>query len=154
MKQFSPPSCLLALLFFAACAGSTTPETTAPAAANAATTGKHCYLLAEGKDTTTVGLTVNADNTVTGNMEWSPYEKDGAYGTLKGTKTATGELDLLYSYTIEGSNQTETVMMMEENGMLKIKDGELIDPKMDGNLKYKDIATAKYTKILTTVPCK
>ena len=46
-------------------------------------------------------------NNITGLMNWVPYQKDSARGTLKGTKNAAGEFDLMYQYMIEGNQQTE-----------------------------------------------
>ena len=104
------------------------------------------------RDTTTVTLEVVGDK-VTGNMHWNPYQKDGAIGTLTGTKNAAGEFELMYNYMIEGSNQSETKIMKIENGQLLIKKGELEDPKNDGNMRYKDVSKATYKEILKKVDC-
>jgi hypothetical protein len=114
---------------------------------------KQCFLHALNQDTTFVSLTIDGTK-VTGDMNWQPYEKDGAIGTLSGTKTPAGELDLNYAYTIEGSNQTEAKIMKIEGNKLYIKNGELIDPGNDGNLKYKDITKAVYSEVLEMVECK
>ncbi len=116
-------------------------------------TQKMCFMLALNNDTTTVNLLIEGDK-VTGNMQWLPYEKDGATGTLNGIKQTNGELDLLYDYMIEGTQQTETKMMKIEGNNLYIKQGELIDPNNDGHLKYKDHTKAQYTEVLPKVPCR
>ncbi len=115
--------------------------------------GTFCFLSALNRDTTKVSLTITG-NKVTGKMEWLPYEKDGAIGTLIGTKNTNGELELLYDYVIEGNKQTETKVMKIENGKLMIKNGELVDANNDGNLKYKDVSKASYTEMLDSVACK
>lgn len=114
---------------------------------------KQCFLSALNRDTTTVSIEIKGDS-VFGEMIWNPFEKDGAVGTLSGIKTANGEFDLMYNYMIEGNQQSETKMMKIENGQLYIKQGELVDPKFDGNLKYKDVASATYSEVLTKVECK
>ena len=133
-------------------ASDTMATSTGPVAAPTATDGEMCFFKALNRDTTTVSLTVTGDK-VTGSMVWNPYQKDGARGTLAGTKKANGELDLMYSYTIEGSQQTETKLMKVENGVLLIKKGPLMDPKEDGNLRYKDAAKATYSEKLEKTDC-
>ena len=115
--------------------------------------GPLCFLYAENKDTTYVSLMIDGTK-VSGEMTWQPYEKDGAIGTLSGTKLDSGELELMYAYMIEGSNQTETKVMKIEGDRLLIKVGELLDPNNDGNLVYKDVSQASYTEILQKVACK
>ena len=62
-----------------------------------------CFELKEGKDITTVKLILKGDE-ITGEMNWTPWEKDGAVGTLKGKKVGD-EIVADYDYMIEGSNQ-------------------------------------------------
>ncbi|HMR89639.1 MAG TPA: hypothetical protein PKD51_15870, partial [Saprospiraceae bacterium] len=112
-----------------------------------------CFLYAENRDTTYVSLMIDGTK-VSGEMTWQPYEKDGARGTLNGTKLDSGELELMYTYMIEGNNQTETKVMKIDGDRLLIKVGELLDPKNDGNLVYKDVNQASYTEILQKVACK
>ncbi len=114
--------------------------------------GKFCFLSATNRDTTKVSLNIVGNN-VTGTMVWNPYQKDGAVGTLSGTKNANGEMDLVYNYTIEGSQQTETKVMKIQNDELFIKKGQLIDPKNDGNLMYKDVAKAMFSEKMTKSKC-
>ncbi len=113
----------------------------------------NCYLSTFHRDTTFVSLTKDGDS-INGTMNWIPYQKDGARGTLAGRKNSKGEFELLYSYMIEGNNQTETKVMKIENDKLLIKVGELIDPKNDGHLIIKDVNTATYKDTLTKVDCK
>jgi hypothetical protein len=72
---------------------------------------------------------------------------------LQGFKNAAGELDLIYDYMIEGSQQTETKIMKIEDGKLLIKIGELLDPKYDGNLVYKDVSQATFSEVLEATSC-
>ena len=120
-----------------------------PAYAN----GTFCFKATFNQDVTNIQLII-LDNKVTGFMNWVPYQKDSARGTLTGTKNADGELDLLYDYMIEGSQQTETKLMKIENEKLWIKQGELSDPKYDGHLVYKDVSQANYGESIDKADCK
>lgn len=115
--------------------------------------GIFCFKKALNKDVTNVQLVI-AGNNVTGFMNWVPYQKDSARGTLKGTKNAAGEFALMYEYMIEGNNQSEAKVMKIENEQLWIKKGELVDLKNDGNLVFKDVAQAKYQEGMYIVDCK
>ncbi len=154
---------LPASLLFAACGNGTAdhpvtdtvaaitpaaPETTMPQAP----TGTHCFLKALNRDTTRIRLEFDGDS-VRGTMDWLPWEKDRAVGTLRGVRTGTGELDLVYDYVIEGNRQTETKIMKLEGTTLRIKVGELEDPSNNGTLRYKDASKAAYTESLDEVPC-
>ena len=115
--------------------------------------GTYCFSKHFNQDVTDVQLTISG-KVVTGKMDWVPYEKDSARGTLQGSKNAAGELDLIYDYMIEGSQQTETKIMKIEDDKLLVKVGELLDPKNDGNLVYKDVSQAKYSEVLEATSCK
>ncbi len=115
--------------------------------------GTYCFSKLFNQDVTDVRLII-LDSAVTGKMDWVPYQKDSARGTLQGSKNAAGELDLMYDYMIEGNQQTETKIMKIEDGKLLIKVGELLDPKNDGNLVYKDVTQAKFSEVLEPVECK
>lgn len=111
-----------------------------------------CFLEARNRDTTRVRLEFDGDS-VRGAMEWLPWEKDRATGTLSGIRTSTGELDLRYRYTIEGSRQTETKLMKLDGDVLRIKVGELEDSANDNNLRYRDASRAAYSEKLNAVAC-
>ncbi|MBC7757101.1 MAG: hypothetical protein H7Z20_10795 [Bdellovibrio sp.] len=128
-----------------------TTEETAPVAQLA--DGIFCFKKELNKDVTNVQLVI-AGNEITGFMNSVPYQKDSARGTLKGTKNAASEFDLMYQYMIEGNQQTETKIMKIQNETLWIKKGELLDPKNDGNLVFKDAAQAKYQEGIAPVDCK
>lgn len=140
-------------LLIGACQSSGTTESQSAASAQADTTAKSetlCFLMAEGKDTSTVKLEINGTE-VSGEMNWIPWEKDGARGTLKGTK----EGDIIkatWSYMIEGSNQAEAIEMKLEGDKLMRKVGELIDK--DGVSVMKDPANAPYQETFMKVNCQ
>ena len=160
---------LAAALAFSACSSPTADQPaqtaqTAPATAEAAgaaaaptpaaAADKMCFLEAVNKDTTTVTLQITGDS-VRGEMRWNPYQKDGARGTLRGRKTAAGELEVLYRYTIEGNAQTETkIMKLDAAGNLLVKKGELLDPQNDGHLVFKNAAQATYGRALPRTACR
>ncbi len=161
MKFSKQPFTVLALFAIASCHnGEETPGETKdnlpPVVTNDTTPPPAkenvCFLKALKKDSTFVNLTIEGNN-VSGNMRWHPWQKDGAIGTLTGTKGANGEMQLLYDYMIEGSKQTETKIMKIENDQLKIKTGELIDPTNNGHLIFKDSSKLKYTEVLQKVVC-
>ena len=161
-KMCLPALSLLALLALNACnkekaatasrpvsATSTAKETINQVLVN----GTFCFNKVLNIDVTYIELVI-ADSKVTGTMDWLPYEKDSARGTLAGTRNAAGELVLVYNYMIEGYRQTETKVMRIENGHLHIKRSELLDAHNDGNLVYKDVNAASYTEVLAEIPCK
>ncbi len=137
----------------AATAEANKPAEAAKPADAAKADSKMCFMKAEKKDTTTVSLTIDGDE-VTGEMVWNPYQKDGATGKLSGKKNAVGELELVYDYMIEGSNQSETKVMKIENDELLIKKGELVDAKNDGHMTFKDVTKAKFSEKLSKTACK
>lgn len=157
MRQLS--LAIFSLLILATCGKSDVPETNihvpsgVPAtAAQQIKDGTYCFSKLFNQDVTAIELTI-AGNAVSGKMDWIPYEKDSARGTLQGSKNAAGELDLIYDYMIEGSQQTETKIMKIEDDKLLVKVGELLDPKNDGNLVYKDVSQAQFLEVLETTSC-
>ncbi|OWY24532.1 hypothetical protein C7N43_19470 [Sphingobacteriales bacterium UPWRP_1] len=122
---------------------SPTPPPAAPA------TDTLCFETKSGKDVFSLQLIING-NSVSGNLDYKYYQKDGAYGTLSGTI----ENNLIvadYAYTIEGSEQTEVVEFKLENGKISRKRGELAEK--DGKLVLKDPAKAPYNEIFTQINC-
>ena len=126
--------------------------------------GKHCFLetikhkdvtVIDGDtiqlvDSTIVNLEISG-NKVIGRMDWIPAEKDSGRGTLEGTidgNVAT----LLYSYTIEGSEQQQEEIFEIRGDELAIKIGELAE---DQNmvLRFKNPDTAVFRDVLPRVPC-
>ena len=129
------------------------PSAVPVAQENLLSDGTYCFSKLFNQDVTDVQLTI-LGSAVTGKMDWIPYQKDSARGTLKGAKNMAGELDLMYDYMIEGNKQTETKVMKIKDGKLLLKVGELLDPNNDGNLIYKDVSQAKFSEVLEPVNCK
>lgn len=113
--------------------------------------GSYCFQQSIGRDTTSINLSING-NTVSGEMNWIPYEKDGARGTLQGTRNGN-EITAIWAYVIEGSDQKEQVMFKIEGDQLLRKVGELEYPNNDGNLKLKDPANAAYSETFSKITC-
>ena len=119
------------------------------ATATAPETETLCFEEKVGKDLTTVRLTIEG-NKVTGSMEWLPYEKDQARGTLLGEKKGN-EIVADYEYMIEGSNQLEEKIFVLEGDKLLVKSGELEDK--NGKLFIKDRSKATIGQTLVKVAC-
>ena len=115
--------------------------------------GDYCFQETFNKDTTTVRIRILSDDDIRGEMIWSPWQKDGAIGTLTGKINQANELELVYNYMIEGNRQTETKIMKIENDKIIIKRGELLDPKNDGNLIFKDVSKAIFKDTLNKINC-
>lgn len=113
--------------------------------------GTTCYLFSEGQDSTFLTLTI-AGNTVTGRMEWVPWEKDGARGDLTG-KLEGNKVTADWNYTIEGSEQAEEKVFIIEKDAVGEMTGELTEVA-GGKLVLKDPADAKIGSYLTKVPCR
>ncbi|MDX1941572.1 MAG: hypothetical protein SFU99_13525 [Saprospiraceae bacterium] len=131
---------------------SNTSEQSADTPAQNIADGTHCFEYRVGQDVTSVQLVLNGSN-VSGEMDWTPFEKDGGYGTLKGMRMGD-EIVAVWSYTIEGSSQSEEVHFKIEGDQLMRKVGELEDPNFDGNLKLKDPANATYSETYIKVDCQ
>jgi hypothetical protein len=126
--------------------------------------GKHCFLetlkhkdvaIIDGDtiqfvDSTIVNLEISG-NKVTGRMDWIPAEKDSGRGTLEGTIDGN-TVTVLYSYTIEGSDQQEEKMFEIRNYELAVYTAELEE---DENmvLRIKDSSTITFGYTLPRVPC-
>lgn len=81
-----------------------------------------CFLLTEGqtkKDSTSIELVIQGD-TVTGVMNWMPYEKDSRKGKLKGTKTGDN-INAVWSFMQEGMTDTIDVQFKLTDDMLSQK---------------------------------
>ena len=130
-----------------AASATTDPTATSPAAES--TTG--CYIRAVGRDTTFANITIAPDGTVTGSYDWAPHEQDGAHGTLAGKKESD-RLQLIYDYTIEGSNQQQEMVMRMAGDQLFEGEGELTEDE-GGVLKLKDASKLNWKPFLK-VACK
>ena len=158
--------CLASFLLLNACGKQQLPQKTSdsapvqatqkliePKSANNLANGDFCFKKTLNQDVTNVKIVISGDN-VRGFMNWIPYQKDSARGTLTGTHNQINELDLIYDYIIEGHPQSETKIMKIENEKLWVKNGELIDPKNNGHLIFKDTSQAKYDEYLEKAECK
>ncbi len=130
-------------------AQTTTQTDTVATATVGATAEKQCFLAALNRDTTRVTLTIVGDN-VTGEMIWNPYQKDGAKGTLTGTKTGN-TITADYNYMIEGNQQQEEKRFVLEGDKLLEKGGPLTDKA--GKMVLTNPAKATTRTTLTKVAC-
>ncbi len=104
----------------------------------------------EPKAVTTIALTIEGSQ-VSGTQHWRPTEQDGAHGTLNGT-IKDGLIQVVFEYTIEGSEQSEPQLYKLQGDKLVMGEGELIDPKNNGRLVFKDPAKAEFKKTFKQVP--
>lgn len=105
----------------------------------------------EPKALTTLSLFIEGDQ-VFGNQHWLPKEMDGAHGTIDGT--LSGDiLRVVYSYTIEGSEQSEEQLFKLEGDKLIQGEGDMKDPKDDGHVVFRNIKAVTFTgDVLKKVP--
>jgi len=115
-----------------------------------------CFEKREGlklEDVTSVKLIISSDS-VNGTMEWLPFEKDGAVGTLKGIKKGD-ELFVTFNYVIEGSNQLEDMIFKIEGDTLYQKEGALKELSADPpHFALQNADSSSYTIKLNKVYCK
>lgn len=89
---------------------------------------------------------------IVGILDYTFAEKDGAHGTLKGTKEGD-IITALWSYTVEGSDQQEEVIFKITGDKAAKGSGELTETK-SGVLKLKDPAKVDWTaEVFTRVNC-
>lgn len=89
---------------------------------------------------------------IVGILDYTFAEKDGAHGTLKGTKEGD-IITALWSYTVEGSEQQEEVVFKITGDKAAKGNGELTETK-SGVLKLKDPAKVDWTaEVFTRVNC-
>ena len=108
-----------------------------------------CYLKTEGPDSTKVRLIFKGDS-ITGNMEWLPSEKDGAIGTLAG-KRRGDSVYVDYNFVIEGDNEIESKIFVLKNDKLVELSGELEDKNGKSVMLHPEKATPR--DILLKVNC-
>lgn len=98
----------------------------------------------EPKALTTLSLYIE-DGKVYGNQHWIPTDMDGAHGTMEGT--LKGDIvRVIYSYTIEGSEQSEEQIYKLQGNKLLIGEGDMKDPKDDGHMVFRDASKVTFTK--------
>ncbi|GAB4496714.1 MAG: hypothetical protein OHK0019_28950 [Saprospiraceae bacterium] len=88
---------------------------------------------------------------VVGILDYSFAEKDGAHGTFKGKKNGD-VITATWSYVVEGSNQTEEIMVKIEGDKAVKASGELVEGK-DKVLRLKDATNATWAETFTRVQC-
>ena len=108
-----------------------------------------CYQYNFKKDVSLVKLIVSGDD-VKGDYHWHPDQKDGGHGTFKGKKVGN-MITADWAYTIEGSNQIETIVFKMDGDKLMKGEGELVE-KGD-KLVPKDASKLKFTEVYKRVDC-
>lgn len=105
----------------------------------------------EPKALTTLSLFIEGDQ-VFGNHHWQPTEMDGAHGTIEGT--LKGDIiHVVYSYTIEGSEQSEEQLYKLEGDKLIKGEGDMKDGKDAAHTVFRDPKAVAFTgSVLTKVP--
>lgn len=106
------------------------------------------------KEHTRISLVIDGDQ-VTGTQNWLPKTPDGhgAHGTLEGILTGGGIIQVLYSYTIEGSEQSEEEVLKLDGDKLFIGEGQLReDPKNSSRLNLQEPNKVAFKKALKKIP--
>jgi hypothetical protein len=118
---------------------------------NAAQAGSKALFFASEteEESTRIALSVSDDGSVSGTKTWQPAEGHGARGWLDGV--VNGDvIQVLYSYEIEGSEQSEEMVLKIADGKLLIGEGELVDGG-DGRMNLKEPNKVGFTKSLEMV---
>ncbi|MFN0076731.1 MAG: hypothetical protein ACKVY0_09670 [Prosthecobacter sp.] len=105
------------------------------------------------KEYTRIALTIDGDQ-VTGTQNWLPKQPDGhgAHGTIEGIITGGGIIQVLYSYTIEGSEQAEEEVLKLDGDKLFIGEGQLReDPKNSSRLNLQEPNKVTFKKALKKI---
>jgi hypothetical protein len=99
---------------------------------------------------TRVHLSISDDGEVEGSKVWQPDQAHGAAGVLKGK--AKGELlHLIYEYEIEGSAQSEEMILKLAGDKLLIGQGELVEGGEE-LMKLKDPGKVVFEEALAKLP--
>jgi hypothetical protein len=149
----------LCALFLAACepaqqapapSATTTPAVAEPAAAKAKFP-VNCYEQRFPDGSVLSFHYTDYYDDIVGILDYSFAEKDGAHGTFKGKKEGN-IITATWNYMVEGSNQTEEIMVKLEGDKALKASGELVEAA-DGTLKLKDAANATWAETFTRVQC-
>ncbi|MCC6461000.1 MAG: hypothetical protein IT260_11050 [Saprospiraceae bacterium] len=89
--------------------------------------------------------------TIVGILDYTFTDKDGAHGTFTGTLT-DNVISATWNYSIEGSEQTEEILIKIEGDKAYRGYGELQEGK-DGHLTLKDPSQVKWEDAFTRVQC-
>jgi hypothetical protein len=125
----------IVMLFFSACKKETTKKSEITAIAHIPAprllSPTKCYILNFDKDITAIEMTTLGDD-VYGFYAWEPNQKDGGRGSFKGKKT-DGIVTAIFEYMVEGSIQSEEIMLkiagdslMKANEPLKNQKGVMV----------------------------
>lgn len=99
----------------------------------------------EPKALTTLSLHIE-DGKVYGNQHWIPKDMDGAHGTVEGT-IKDDTIRAIYSYTIEGSEQSEEQIYKLQGNKLLVGEGEMKeDPKNETRTLFRKVSDVTFTK--------
>lgn len=88
---------------------------------------------------------------IVGILDYSFADKDGAHGTFKGKKDGN-LIAATWSYTVEGSEQTEEILFRIEGDKAMKASGELSESE-DGKIRLKDPASASWDETYSRVQC-
>lgn len=124
------------------------------AASQVSSTSTRCFSKKLGKDLTGIQLSINRDQ-VSGYFAWTPHEKDGARGFLRGTLKGN-QVIASHTYRVEGYVGSEEVAyrfvkggLIAGNGGVQVKNGA-------DSTRFKDIATINWDnpERYQTVDCR
>lgn len=127
------------------------PEAPAPTASPKATFPVHCFEQRMPDGSVLSFYYTEYYEDIVGILDYTFAEKDGAHGTFKGKKEGN-IITATWSYTVEGSNQVEEIMVKIEGDKAMKASGELEEAK-DGTLKLKAPGQAKWEETFTRVQC-
>lgn len=98
---------------------------------------------------TRVALSIEDNEKVNGTKVWQPKGEHGASGTFEGI--VNGDvIQVVYDYTIEGSEQSEEMVFKLQGDTLLIGEGELEDAG-NGRLNLKEPNKVSFTTVLKQV---
>ena len=110
-----------------------------------------CFQMIEyKKDITSCQLTIEGDK-VTGFYDWTPDQKDGGHGILINGVKKGDMITADWRYFIEGSDQTEEVILKLEADKVTKMTGELVEKGT--KMVLKNPAKAKAGDVLKKVDC-
>lgn len=147
MKKFIINSFLFASLGIIACNSSSTETTTnndtTTTQPELTTPLKNCYSAISNTDTSLLEITINANNNVTGNLQYKLSGKDKNTGTIKGLlKNDTLIAD--YIFMSEGKESKRQVVFLKTGTMLTEGYGSI--EEVNGAMQFKKEAPLDFSK--------
>lgn len=101
-------------------------------------------------ESTRIALSIENGEKVNGTHVWQPKKEHGARGHLDGI--VNGDvIQVLWSYEIEGSEQSEEMVLKLDGDKLLIGEGELVDGG-NGRMNLKEPNKVTFTTVLKKVP--